>query len=163
MTYIRTIEGQAVSARWRSLTHSHLSAPSFNAEWLADQLAKVLDETGSFQSSEQLSKFVQTAARERIEEMIRTAQRLEKAFMVDVTSCDMSLIFHYPDVLFEDAKMANEFGADSAAEPGKEVVAGTTEVGVRKIVWKKPGEPRHVEILLKPKVVLERDVVGDGE
>ena len=146
------------------MTHNHLSAPSLNAEWLADQLAKVLNETGSFQSPEQLTNFVQASARERIEEMIRTAQRLEKVFMVDVTSCDMSLIFHDSDVLFEDAKMTNEFGADSAAEPGKkEGVAGTTEVGVQKSVCKKPGEPRHVEILLKPKVVLERDVVGDGK
>ena len=146
------------------MTHNHLSAPSLNAEWLADQLAKVLNETGSFQSPEQLTNFVQASARDRIEEMIRTAQRLEKVFMVDVTSCDMSLIFHDSNVLFEDAKMTNEFGADSAAEPGKkEGVAGTTEVGVRKSVCKKPGEPRHVEILLKPKVVLERDVVGDGK
>ena len=163
VTYMRTIEGQAVSARWRSLTHSHLSAPPLNAEWLAAQLVGVIGETGSFQSSEELTKFIKTAALERIEEMIKTAHRLEKVFMVDVTSSDMSLIFHYPDALFEDAKMANEFGADSAAKPGeKERIAGTTEVGVQKSVCKKPGEPRHVEILLKPKVVLEKDVVGDG-
>ena len=130
---------------------------------MVDQLANVLGETKSFQSSEQLTKFVQTAALDRIEGIIRTAERLEKVFMVDITSCDMSLIFHYPDVLFEDAKMTNEFGADSAAKPGKqERIAGTTEMGVRKRVCKKPGEPRHVEILLKPKVVLEKDVVGDG-
>jgi uncharacterized protein YukE len=163
-TYVCTIEGQAVSARWRSLTHTHLSVPPPNAEWLADQLARVINETGSFESSEQLAKFVQTAALERIEEMIRTTRRLEKVFMVDVTSSDMSLIFHNPDVLFDGAKMINEFGADSAAEPGKpERIAGTTEVGVQKTVCKKPGEPRHVEILLKPKVVLEKDVVGDGK
>ena len=84
--------------------------------------------------------------------------------MVDVTSCDMSLIFHYPDALFEGAKMTNEFGADSAAKPGKEErIAGTAEVGVQKSVCKKPGEPRYVEVLLKPKVVLECDVVGDGK
>jgi len=95
--------------------------------------------------------------------MIRTAHRLEKVFMVDVTSSDMSLMFENPDVLFEDAKMINEFGADSAAKPGKrERIAGTTEVGVLKSVCKKPGEPRHMEILLKPKVVLEKDVTGDG-
>ena len=163
VTYIRKIEEQAVSARWRSLTHSYLSAPPPNAESLADELAKVLDETGSSQSSEQLTKFVRTAALDRIEEVIQTAQRLEKVFMVDITSCDMSLIFHSSDVLFDDAKMANEFGTDGAAMPGRrERVAGTTEVGVQKSLCRKPGEPRHVEILLKPKVVLEKDVVGDA-
>ena len=145
------------------MTHSYLSAPPQSPEWLVDQLASILNETGSFQSSEQLTKFIQTAARGRIEKMVRTAQRLEGAFMVDITSSDMSLIFHDSDVLFEDAKMTNEFGADSAAKPGrKERIAGTTEVGVQKSVCKKPGEARYVEILLKPKVVLERDVVGDG-
>ena len=84
--------------------------------------------------------------------------------MVDVTSCDMSLIFHYPATLFEDTEMTNEFGAYSVAKPGKqERIAGTAELGVQKSVCRKPGEPRHVEILLKPKVVLEKDVVGDGK
>ena len=163
MTYIRTIEEQAVSARWRSLAHSYLSAPPPNAEWLAGELAKVLDKTGSFHSPEESIKFVQTAVLERIEEMIQTAHRLEKVFMVDITSCDMSLIFH-PSGPFDDAKMTNEFGVDSVAMPGKqERIAGTIEVGVQKSVFRKPGEPRHVAILLMPKVVLERDVVGDGK
>ena len=39
-------------------------------------------------------------------------------------------------------------------------VAGTTEVGVRESVCGKPGESRRTEILLKTKVVLEKDVVG---
>ena len=146
------------------MTHNYLSAPPLDAKWLAERLAGVLDETGSFQSAEQLTKFIQAAARERIEEMIRTAQRLEAAFMVDVTSCDMSLIFHDAGVLFEDARMTNEFGADSAATPREqEWIAGTTEVGVQKSVCKKSGEPRHVGILLKPKVILEKDVAGDGK
>ena len=51
--------------------------------------------------------------------MIQTAQRLEKTFMVDITSCDMSLIFHDSGILFEDERMTNEFGADSAAKPGE--------------------------------------------
>lgn len=146
------------------MAHSYLSPPPPDAEWLADQLAKVLNETKSFESSEQLIKFVRSAALERIQEMIRTAQRLEKVFMVDITSSDMSLMFENPDVLFEGTRMTDEFGGDGAAKPGKrERIAGTTEVGVQKSVCKKPGEPRHVEILLKPKVVLEKDVVGDGK
>ena len=84
--------------------------------------------------------------------------------MVDVTSSDMSLFLETPGNPFDGARMINEFGADSAVKPGRRGrIAGTTEVGVQKSACKKPGETRHVEVLLMPKVVLEKDVVGDGK
>jgi len=129
-----------------------------------EQLAELLAKTGSFPSPEKSFKFVQTVALEKIESMTRTAQRLETALMVDVTSSDMSLLCKNPDTEFDDAKMTNEFGSDSAFKPGmRERIAGTTEVGVEKRIWGGAGEARRAEILLKPKVVLEKDVVGDGE
>ena len=164
VAYIHVIEGQAISARWRSLAHSYLSKQPPTAAWMADQLAKVLSETGTFASPQQSSEFVRKAALERIESVVQTAQRLEKAFMVDVTSSDMSIFFENPSTSFDGAKMINEFGAGSVWKPGRRGrIAGTTEVGVQKSACKKPGEPRHVEILLKPKVVLEKDVIGDGK
>ena len=84
--------------------------------------------------------------------------------MVDVTSSDMSLIYENPEIVFDDAKMTNGFGPDSASKPGRrDRIAGTTEVGVRKSIWGGPGETGRAEVLLKPKVVLEKDVVGDGK
>ena len=84
--------------------------------------------------------------------------------MVDVTSSDMSLLYENPDTVFDDAKMTNEFGPDSASKPGRrDRIAGMTEVGVGKSICGGPGETRRPEILLKPKVVLEKDVVGDGK
>ena len=84
--------------------------------------------------------------------------------MVDITSSDMSLLFEVSDAVFDEAKMTNEFGADSVSAPGRQDrVAGTTEVGVAKSVHGGPGGNRRVEILLKTKVVLEKDVVGDGK
>jgi len=157
-------EGQAISARWRSLTHSHLSPPAPQSASMMEQLAGILEETGSFPSPQQSLEFVQTVGVERIESMIQTAQRLETAFMIDVTSSDMSLLYENPETMFDDAKMINEFGSDSAYKPGKrDKIAGTTEVGVKKIAYGGPGEAPQVGILLKPKVVLERDVVGDGK
>ena len=48
-----------------------------------EELARVLDETGSFLLSTELSlKFVQTAALERIGLMVQVAQCLEATFMV---------------------------------------------------------------------------------
>jgi len=91
---------------------------------LIGELAGTLDKTGSFpppqQSLESVQtaapepaqtvtfKFVQTAALDRIESMIRTAQRLETAFMVNVASSNVAL-FEAPDTVFDDARMINEF------------------------------------------------------
>ena len=57
--------------------------------------------------------------------------------------------------------MTNEFEPDHAPTgPGREDrVAGTTEVGVGETVCEGPGEVRRREILLKTKVVLEKDVI----
>ena len=80
--------------------------------------------------------------------------------MVDVTSSNMSLLHENPGNEFDDTKMTNEFGSGSASRPGKRYrIAGTAEVGVMKSICGGPG----AEILLKPKVVLEKDVVGDGK
>ena len=78
----------------------------------------LLNETGSFSSPQQTFKFVKTVALERIESMIRTAQRLKTVFMVDVASSDMFLLYENPDTVFDDARMTNEFGADSASKLG---------------------------------------------
>lgn len=161
---LRIIEVQGISARWRSLTHTHLSPPPPHSGPLMEHMAGLLSETGSFSSPQHSLDFVRTVALERIESMIRTTQRLEAAFMVDVTSSDMSLLFESPGTVFDEAKMTNEFGSDSASKPGRrDKIAGTTEVGLGKSICGGPGEPRREEILLKPKVVLEKDVVGDGK
>jgi len=84
--------------------------------------------------------------------------------MVDVTSSNMALLFEAPETVFDEARMTNDFGSDSAFIPGRRnKIAGTTEVGVQKIIRGGPDETRRAEILLKPKVVLERDAVGDGK
>ena len=125
-----------------------------------DQLASVLDETGSFSSSQQFFGFVQVVGLEGIEQMIRLALRLELAFMTEVSSSDISLLFEAPGTLFDDARMTNEFGPDGGSVPGRQDrIAGTTEVGVGKSVCEGAWKGRRTEILLKPKVVLEKDVV----
>ena len=127
-------------------------------------LAEILTETGSFPSPEESLKFVQTVGLEGIKSMKQTAQRLETAFMVDVTSSDMSLLCGYSGTVFNDAEMTNDFGSDSVSKPGGQyTIAGTTEVGVKKTIWGGRGETEYVEILLKPKIVLEKDVVGDAK
>ena len=128
-----------------------------------EELAGIVNQTGSFQSLQESSKFVRDTAFGGIKSMIETAQRLETAFMVDVASGGMSLLYGYPDTMFDKAKMANEFGSDSACKPGEEGrIVGTTEVGIEKGVCGQ-GEIRRAETLLKVRVVLEKDIVGDGK
>ena len=94
-----------------------------------------------------------------IETIDRLAMRLELAFMVEVASSDMSLVFEIPHTTFDNTRMVNEFGSNNGFTPGgRDKVAGTTEVGVGKSVGGGRGEGRHKEILLKAKVVLEKEV-----
>ena len=126
-----------------------------------EPLARVLSDTGSFYSAQQSLEFVQVVVLKGIETIIQLAQSLESAFMVDVTSSDMSLLFEAPDTAFDDARMINEFGSGGPFVPGRQDrILGTTEVGVGKSI-SGPGKGRHTQILLKTKVVLRNDVVGD--
>ena len=165
------MEGQAITIRWKSSTHSYLSPQPLDSILLIGELVGTLDRTGSFPPPQQSLETVQTAAPEptqtvaldRIESIIQISQRLETAFMIDVASSDLSLLYGDPDTMFDKAKMANEFGSDSACKPGEEgKIVGTTEVGVEKSICGQ-GETRPAETVLKVKVVLEKDVVGDGK
>jgi len=85
--------------------------------------------------------------------------------MVDVISSDMFLLFEAPGTAFDGARMADECKSRGASKHGRRDyrIAGTIEVGVGSSVWGGPGETRRTKILLKPKVVLETDVLGDGK
>jgi hypothetical protein len=76
----------------------------------------------------------------------------------------MYLLVDAPDTVFDNARMTNEFGSDDTSTPEQwDRVAGTMEVGVGKSVCGRPGEGRRAEILLKTKVVLEKDGVGSSK
>ena len=156
----RGIEGQAISARWRSLTHSYLPRLPPKSALLVERVAKVLCYTGSFSSFERSLEFVQAIALDAIEAIVRLSLRLESAFMVEVTSSDMSLLFEGPGTVFDDARMTSEFRSSGVSTPGRQDrIAGTTGVGVRKSVCEGAGKGHRTQILLKTTVVLERDVV----
>ena len=129
-----------------------------------DQLSKVLDETGSFSSIQQSLELIKDVALEEIESIVQLSLRSQLAFRVEVTSSDMFLLFEAPGNMFDGTKMTDEYGSDATPTPdGLGRIAGTTEVGVGKNVCGGPGESRRPEILLKTKVVLEKDVVENGE
>ena len=153
------VEGQAISARWRSLAHSHFSRPPPDPTLLVEELARVLDHTGSFSPARRSLDFVRAVALKGIETIIGHALRLESAFKVEITSSDVSLLFDAPGTAFDDAKMTDDYGSDGVPAPGRrDRIAGTTEVGIEKSICE-AGKGRRTEILLKSKVVLERDVI----
>ena len=120
--------------------------------------------TGSFSSTQQSIEFVKSVALEEIESIIQLCVRSELAFRVEVTSSDMYLLSELPGTVFDDARMTDEYGSDGVPIPeGQGRIAGTTEVGVGKRVCGGPGESQHTGILLKTKVVLEKDITEGGE
>ena len=81
--------------------------------------------------------------------------------MVDITSSDMYLLSEDPRTVFDETRMTEECESDKASTPrGQDMVAGTTEVGIYKTVCGRGGEARRPEVLLKAKVVLEKDLIN---
>ena len=159
----RVPEKQAISARWRSLTHSHLPInikPTSHTTSIVEQVADVLRITGSFSSVQRSLDCVNTVSLSGIEAIGQLAMRLESAFTVDVTSSDMHLLFETPGGVFDFTRMSNEFRSNGAPnhKSKDKTVAVTTGVGVGKKV-----SQGHTEVLLKAKVVLERDLRGSQE
>jgi len=152
-------EEQAISARWRPLAHGSLSQSSPHSPSMVQHVGDVLWITGSFSSYRGSFDFVKTVALKGIENITRLALRLQLALMAEVASSDMSLLFESPDTVFDKTRMINEFGSDQDYTPAsRDKIAGTTELGVGKSLDGGQGEGRRMEILLKAKVVLEKDV-----
>ena len=147
------------------MAHSHLPKPLFHCNPIANHIADVLSITGSFQSTQEAFDFVKAKVGNRVGTINRLATRLERAFMVEITSSDMRLLFEAPCTAFDEKKMSK--GRDKDFTLGGQVmkVVGTTEVGVETTVYEKrgeglPGEGGCTTVLLKVKVVLEKDVAG---
>ena len=117
--------------------------------------------TGSFPDGQRSLNFVETKASKGIATIEKLALRLESIFMQDILSCDMCLLYETPSCsLFDARRMTREVESDDGPIPrGQDKVAGTTEVGLEKSVSLGRGKDRRAQILLKTKVVLEKDLV----
>jgi hypothetical protein len=147
-----------ISARWESLIRDSLSEPSSHSTLIVQRVAQALSITGSFPSVRHSSDFVKAKASNGIETINRLVLRLESAFAVGVAHSDMRLLFESPRTVFDDMRMIKELESDEVSTYWRQdKVAGTTEVGVEKSGCGLRGEGRRTEILLKAKVVLEKD------
>jgi hypothetical protein len=138
---------------------SHLSKQSSHSISITRQVADVLWLTGSFPSTQHSLDFAKEKASNGIEAIDRLVLRLESIFMVDITSSDMYLFFEGPGAAFDNVRMANKTEFDETFTPGdREIIAGATEVGVERNVGEGHGKDQRTEILLKAKVVLDKDI-----
>ena len=157
---LRVQEEQAVSARWRALTHRHLTEPSsqYSAS-ITHRVKNVLWITGSFASMEDSLTFVKAKASNGIEIINRLALRLESMFMADITSTDMYLLFEAAGTPFDDTRMSKEFWSNQlSTSRRRDKVAGTTGVGVARASCGERGEAQRMKYMSKAKVVLESDL-----
>lgn len=151
-------EEQPISAIWRSLTHNHLIDPSPNdSTSFTQHVANALWITGSFPSVEDSIGFVKAKASDGIDTIDRLARRLESAFMVDILSCDMCLLIESPCTTFDEKWMTKEVESYESSRR-RDKVAGTTGVGVWKSVGARQSGGQRTKVLLKTRVILERDV-----
>ena len=142
------------------MTQKYLpTSPFHDPTSIVHHLADVLWITGSFPSTQDSFDFVKAKAFNGTETINRLAARLESLFMADITSSDIRLLFETPRTDFDDRRMARECESGEAPILERQnKVAGTTEVGVEKSVCGARGEGRRTEVLLKAKVVLEKDL-----
>jgi len=117
--------------------------------------------TGTFSDFSEAMESVVNSAGTEIMAIIEATLQLDDTIKTKIASCDMSVYVVPPGATFDEERMANEFGEDGTEGRGERwIVAGTMETGL----LQRSGNVEKV--LLRPKVILERDLVeseGEGE
>ena len=155
---IASLESQTIALRWRALTRRYLphQEPP-RGEEIIGGLARILMTTRSFSDLSEAMETVTNSAGTEIAEIIGAALQFEDTIKTKVAFSDMSVYAVLPGESFIEATMTDEFGKGRTREEGERgVVAGTMEIGLRQRI----GDVEKV--LRKPKVILERDLVGAG-
>ncbi|KAG5636040.1 hypothetical protein H0H81_009313 [Sphagnurus paluster] len=162
---IRESEEQAVSGRWRALTRTHI--PNIKTHDLAmyfmDAFVNILLAADVATSRPKLQEAIESRFADRVDIIVRGAQKLRRAIGEEVTSCDFEVVYIAHDSPYTPAEMDDAFaagfekGREDAADP--EPVLCTTELGLARIV-KVPGKAGEWEetLLLRPKIALKSGI-----
>ncbi|RXW13259.1 hypothetical protein EST38_g12598, partial [Candolleomyces aberdarensis] len=159
---IRHHEDQAVASRWRSLTRAHL--PFSSNGWdhsLMMAIRSIMGVAGwATRSDDEMSQIEKCLG--SIFELILV---LRKATGVDVTSVDLEICIIAPGQNFDPLYMEDAYadgGPASKSEKSEpERVMSTSWLGLQRLEGKKSGGvKRQVELLLTPRVVLEKTVMA---
>jgi len=97
---------------------------------------------------------------ERIDIVMKTAQRLNKAVGEGVTSCDLEALYIAPNVVYAADTMADALGPTTTSNADEKILC-TTDLGLVRAerVSGSMGD-WHESVLLKPKVVLQSGLAG---
>lgn len=162
-------ESQAVAGRWRALTlrHLHQMTP-LGTDWalkmqglicndLVDVMLSAKCKLNRSQISSELDKYA-----EKINIIINAALHLKRVLGEHVISSDLDVVNFKGGEIFDPSLMDASGGQGfSLSMQEKVAVLCTTELGLRREVkgFENGREIMDVKILLKPKVVLETDIV----
>ena len=120
------------------------------SEEIIDSLAQVLMITRSFSSLSEAIDSVADLAGTEVKGIIEATVELDDIMKTKIASSDTSVYVVSPGTIFDKETMTDEFGRGGEGQ----IVAGTTEIGL----IRRSGKVEKV--LRKPKVILERDLVG---
>ncbi|KIM36846.1 hypothetical protein M413DRAFT_448958 [Hebeloma cylindrosporum] len=149
---IRRTEEQAVSGRWRALTRAQIrpTSTTWRDEFMVGlgNIFKVA--AWNIGSQENLAAFEQ-----KLPAIFKAVEDLRLALGEKVTSIDLEVNVVLPGSLFNYQWMEDGYGDSRQGNMKKtgESVAGTTGIGLKKIIPSPSGESRF-ENVLSPKVVL---------
>jgi len=151
-------ESQTIASRWRTLTKRYIphQEPPQDEE-VTDELARILVIIRTFSDLSEALEFVGSNAGTEVKAIIEATLQLDNTIKTKIASSEMSVYIVRPGTIFDEERMANEFGEDGTKGEHL-IVAGTTEVGL----LQRSGNVEKV--LRKPKVILEQDLVEpEGE
>ncbi|KAG5644299.1 hypothetical protein DXG03_008717 [Asterophora parasitica] len=159
---IRYSEEQAVSGRWRALTRAHIPRMADHdlAMYFMDAFVNILLTAKVAQDRSDLQEAIESRFAERVNVIVKGAQRLRKAIGEEVTSSDFEVLWIPHDNLFNPSAMDDAFTSD--LEKGRNVqepILCTTELGLARVV-KVPGKGGEWDttVLLRPKIALKSGI-----
>ena len=157
-------EDQAVSGRWRALTHNYVRTMSQNGPELvahfrgvvAAHLIDILITAGYQENHQTLVEKVFSTFSDKIDVIITASLRLNLAIGEEITSCDIELVGVQAGDVFDPSNM-EDIGGNHGFQKTEDRVLCTTEVGLRREQKQTKGDQSWMEatLLLKPKVALE--------
>ncbi|KAF8951372.1 hypothetical protein BDZ97DRAFT_1932431 [Flammula alnicola] len=151
---IRRTEEQAVSGRWRAITHSHTRPSSDN--WKSEFMSK-LRSIAKIAAWDIVSSEKREAYEQKLEPIFKAVKDLRVALGEQFTSADIEISIVFAKTRFHPEWMEDAYG-DSRQNDGKqkeEVVIGTTGIGLKKMIPRGPSDSEQYQSVLSPKIILE--------
>ncbi|TFK76457.1 hypothetical protein BDN72DRAFT_785370 [Pluteus cervinus] len=158
---VRKSEEQAVSGRWRALTHIYAQRatsdePNF-VSLFVEFFAHILITAGYKGDPASLQEAVLNSFQARLTDVALSTRRLNQAIGEGVTSCDLEVSYILPSSDFDPTCMEDAYAGHTDADgaPSEEKTLCTTDLGLNRIEKLQGSDGQSKETcLLKPKVVL---------